>query len=435
MNEFEAGTKRQKISEHNEKTMYDNTHATEKAKEKAMKKPIGGNFNKRDQKGRNKAKNDMMNEMTEEEKKSEKKLKELKVYYNQLRVKIGDLKPNREQKNEIIEHCFEIIADNYKDIIFKHDGCRVLQCMLKHGTDSHRTKIILSLLEHFADLLPQKYSHHLAKKMVEYSPTEELKKKMLSKIINRIGRFIMHTFAAEVIEVLYSSFKQEQKKEMLSAFYGEFFLILQENKGTSIQDLVEQKPIIKEGLVGKLESITHKLIDKGMTRHTIVQAILYDYLSIANNEDRLELVNLLSEVFPALLSSDKGLKAACGLWAVASSKDRRTIIKVVKPLVLEMAVNPISSLFLLYICMTLDDTVQCKKSIVNNLVKHYEDFSDKAPAVILYSCLLTGINMPIRNVIHKDWLEAIKFLDSEASNKKEEQVRRKEILGNLVQEV
>jgi len=97
---------------------------------------------------------------------------------------------------------------------------------------------------------------------------------------------------------------------MVYSFYGKYFLILQDNKDKSLKKLIKEKPIIKEGLVSKLESITHKLIDKGMTRHTIVQSILFDYLTIADNEERLELVNLLAEVFPALLSSKRGLKVA-----------------------------------------------------------------------------------------------------------------------------
>jgi len=204
MNEFESGVKRKKIDETHEKTMYDDRNQTEKAKDDSFKKPIGGDIKKkRDMKNDIKSKHYKYKDLNEEDSKITEKLAELKRYYNQLRVKKGELKPNREQKNEIIENCLNVIANDYKDIIFKHDGCRVLQCMIKHSNVEHKKKIIESLIEHFPELMIQKYSYHLAYKMVEYCPTDEIRAKILSTIINKISKFIMHSYASEVIEQLY----------------------------------------------------------------------------------------------------------------------------------------------------------------------------------------------------------------------------------------
>lgn len=229
------------------------------------------------------------------------------------------------------------------------------------------------------------------------------------------------------IEALYLHAKQAKKTEMITAFYGEFFLIIKENEGKTIKELIDEKPIIKEGIVSKLENLTHKLVDKGMTRHTIVQAILFDYVSIAENEEQLELLNMLLEVFPALLSSEKGLQVACGLFAIASSKERRSIIKTLKPVVKEMITNPISSLFILYVCLNLDDTVQTKKSVMNTLVQGYEESHEQRPAMVLYSLLLTGLQNHVRNVVHKDTITAITFMDANTTSKKEDSTRRREI--------
>lgn len=440
MDEFEAGTKRVKVEEKNEKTVYRSKEFTPTDGKKMKDKPIGGKINKskkRDVKNGIKSKNFKYKNAKGEEGDAEleEKMGELKRYYNQLRVKKGDLKPNKEQKIELVDNCLEILGEDYRKFAFKHDGCRVLQSMLKHGSQEQKTKIIEKLLPIFAELMVYKYSHHLSYRMVQYCTDEQQKKKIMSLIKNKIGTYIMHMYASEVVETLYANGKSSEKKELLHAFYDNYFLILQENKDKSIRKVLEDKPALKEGVTSKLESLVHKLIDKGLTRHTIVQALIYDYVSIADEEQLNEMLSLLMESFPALLGSKRGLKAACGLFSIASSKERRAIVKTIKPLAAEMATNPVSSLFLLYICCTLDDTVLARKSIMNTLVKNYEDIHEDKNAMILYSCLLTGFEHPVRNVITKSKLMCLLFKYAESTSKKDEKVRRKELLTNLIDEI
>lgn len=72
---------------------------------------------------------------------------------------------------------------------------------------------------------------------------------------------------------------------------------------------------------------------------------------------------------------------------------------------------------------------------MNTLVKMYEEIHEDTSAMILYSCLLTGIEHPIRNVITKSKLKAMFFNYKNTTSKKEEKVRRKEVLSNLTEEI
>lgn len=353
MDEFVSGTKRAKTAEGEEKTIYRTNEITKKEHDKHRKAPIGGKVKKskkRDIKDGIKSKNFKYKDQKEDDDEVGKNMAELKRYYNQLRIKKGELKPNKEQREELVNNCFQLIGTDYRKFAFKHDGCRILQCMLKRGTVEQKKTIIGHLIELFGELMIYKYSYHLASKMVQFCDDEEQKKKLLSIAMQKVGTYIMHIYASEVIEQLFNLGTWTQKKQLLHSFYGNFFLILQENQAKSIRSLVKEKPMLKDGILTKLESLSHKLIDKGLIRHTIAQSILYDYMSIADAEQQNELLTLLSETFPALLGSKQGLKVACGLFAIASSKERRAIVKTIKPLVAEMATNPVSSLFLLYIC-------------------------------------------------------------------------------------
>lgn len=48
-------------------------------------------------------------------------------------------------------------------------------------------------------------------------------------------------------------------------------------KQISLREFLEKKPNLAETILHKLEKQATKLVEKGLTRHTIVQAILYDF--------------------------------------------------------------------------------------------------------------------------------------------------------------
>ncbi len=122
----------------------------------------------------------------------------------------------------------------------------------------------------------------MASKAYQYAPTEEQKARFRSLVNSQIVKLLQHSFAAEVVEYIYSQSSDQEKREMIFGVYGNFQLILKElqvkNKTISLKDFMEQKPQLVSGLLEKIEPVIVKLIEKGQTRHTIVQAILADYL-------------------------------------------------------------------------------------------------------------------------------------------------------------
>jgi len=76
---------------------------------------------------------------------------------------------------------------------------------------------------------------------------------------------------------------------MVFSFYGNYFLLLKEvetnnssvesktSKNISLKEFLEKKPNLRDQILHKLEKVANKLVEKGLTRHTVVQAILYDF--------------------------------------------------------------------------------------------------------------------------------------------------------------
>ena len=105
-----------------------------------------------------------------------------------------------------------------------------------------------------------------------------------------INKYIIHSYASEVIEYIYNLSSDQERREMVFSFYGHYFLLLKEvessaqtsgnkeaSKQISLKEFLEKKPNLADSILHKLEKVTNKLIEKGLMRHTIVQAILYDF--------------------------------------------------------------------------------------------------------------------------------------------------------------
>lgn len=63
---------------------------------------------------------------------------------------------------------------------------------------------------------------------------------------------------------------------MVYSFYGQYFLLLKTldtsltGKAQSLKDFVSAKPQLAEPILEKIEGIVQKLVEKGMSRHTVV---------------------------------------------------------------------------------------------------------------------------------------------------------------------
>lgn len=61
-------------------------------------------------------------------------IKKLRINYNKLLMKKKELKQTEENKYQIVKESIDIIGDKFKDLIYKHDGCRIMQALIKHGS-------------------------------------------------------------------------------------------------------------------------------------------------------------------------------------------------------------------------------------------------------------------------------------------------------------
>ena len=100
-------------------------------------------------------------------------VKKLRLILTKLMLKKKDLtvEPGAavQPKTELVAEGLALIKD-YQGLIYKHDGCRVLQQMIKHGSMEQKGTIIDALKPYFVQVMEKKYSYRLAQKAYYYAP-------------------------------------------------------------------------------------------------------------------------------------------------------------------------------------------------------------------------------------------------------------------------
>lgn len=76
--------------------------------------------------------------------------------------------------------------------------------------------------------MTNKYSHYLAQKTYHFAPLPEQKAIFRSVINQSMSKYILHSFASEVVEYVYNEASEQEQREMIYGLYGNYFLLLKE---------------------------------------------------------------------------------------------------------------------------------------------------------------------------------------------------------------
>jgi len=95
-------------------------------------------------------------------------MKHMRLIYNKLMLKKKDF--SSDQKHALVTEAIGVIQNKYEDLLYKHDGCRLLQALLKYGNRPQRELVTDKIKEHFTSMMTSKYAHYLASKLYHHAP-------------------------------------------------------------------------------------------------------------------------------------------------------------------------------------------------------------------------------------------------------------------------
>ncbi|KAI6130912.1 armadillo-type protein [Pisolithus croceorrhizus] len=298
------------------------------------------------------------------------------------------------ERQQHVRNLMKIVEGKVKDIVLKHDASRIIQTIVKYGGRKERDQIASELKGHFKQLSQGKYSKFLVSKLIRHCSSR--RESILSEFQGYVLRLLLHREASGVLADAFELHANAYERSiLLRDFYGKEVTLFSTNHGTEAN-----REKAKRGLRGILEdtegdrkkrilsAVKENLTtifnnpDKGTVTLAIVHRALWEYLTaIYDLEDEHEREKLRREIFEScqdilaeMVHTKDGSRAVREFLAFGTAKDRKHVIKVVKPHVARMCVDDEAQLVLFTALDVIDDTKLTAKSLVSDITSNAETF-------------------------------------------------------------
>ncbi|KAI9232139.1 MAG: armadillo-type protein, partial [Podila humilis] len=333
------------------------------------------------------------------------------------------------ERQAVMKDMMDLITGKVQDIIFKHDMSRIIQSCLKHGNEAQRNVIAGELVGHYLTLSKSMYGRFIVVKILNYC--QKYREAIIKEFYGKVRQLIKHKEASEIIEDAYSTYANSaQRAALIQEFYGpEFRLFKIEDKKT-LTEILEQNPAKKDNIMKHLLETLKGCMEKGTVGFSIVHRGLLEYFEHADAKGIQEMLDVMKEQAVEILHTKEGAQVAMFCLMYASPKDRKAMLKTMKPFVVKICKEEYGHMVMLRMFDVVDDTVLMSKAILTEIVKEMEDIAkDKfGRRVILY--LLAGRSPKYISPQSIDLLAKGDLVRANTS-KKDAAVRSAELLGYI----
>ncbi|KAJ7061988.1 armadillo-type protein [Mycena amicta] len=292
-----------------------------------------------------------------------------------------NIPPAERQKH--IQDLMNVIRGHVKEIVFKHDASRIVQTAIKHGRQKERDEIAAELKGSYLQLVQSKYSKFLVSKLIRLCATH--RPAILKEFQGHVLRLLLHREATSVLADAFELYANAYERSFLVRdFYGKEATLVTVTSGSE-----QDKEQAKKGLAGLLDgadadrrrrilsSVKEALTsifnnsDKGAITHAVVHRALWEYIGAISKlsdeeaaKEFREIFELCQDVLAELVHTKDGSRVVREFLARASAKERKQIIKVLKPHVERMCIDDEAQMVLFTALDVIDDTKLLVKTLV-----------------------------------------------------------------------
>ncbi|THH01960.1 hypothetical protein EW026_g824 [Hermanssonia centrifuga] len=295
---------------------------------------------------------------------------------------------SKEERTKHVHALMEVIRGKVRDIVFKHDASRIVQTAVKYGGQKERNEIAVELKGKYKELAQNKYSKFLVTKLVRLCPAH--RQSILLEFQGSVLRLLLHREASSVLADAFELYANAYERSLLLRdFYGKEASLFSLTAGSE-----DEKERSKKGMKGLIEgadkerkkrvmnAVKDNLTtifnnpDKGAVSHAIVHRALWEYLVAVNDlEDEADREKLRREIFEScqdvlaeMVHTKDGSRVVREFIAQGTAKDRKHIVKTIKPHVERMCKDDEAQLVLFTAFDIIDDTKLTAKSLVADIV-------------------------------------------------------------------
>lgn len=325
---------------------------------------------------------------------------ELVGYWENLRSKkTNGKKLSSDEKQSLVTSIFKASKGKVPELANNHKGSRVIQALLKFGTDGQKKSVYAECVPEIAQLAKSLYGHFLVKKVIDEMPKNEIPK-LLAHVKGSVRALAKHPVGSQVLESLYFPAPPAERLSMRCEFYGSEFAYFGaggadgDGKSTAPKNLREAMRLKpqqqRQGMLRQMNAALLPILEKGLVSPSLVHAALCEYLDVGGPGTKHEAAqSLAGPAYLRMIHTREGAWAVNLLFSHAGAKQRKAVLKALKGQVGRIARDEHAAVFLAFAVECTDDTKLVAKSIITELRDEglAELASDKAARRILLHLL------------------------------------------------
>jgi len=329
-----------------------------------------------------------------------------------------------QKKEKLTTDLHALVKGNIKKIIFAHDTVRVVECLMALGTQEIKNALFDELKEDIIEMAKSKYANFFVQKILRYGSKEQ-KNAVMKAMQGNTSRLMKHKTAGVVVELAYNDYADaSQRNSMLQEFLGPEYRLFKEPDVRSVEELIAKHPEKKVEMVKNLKANVETLIQKGCYNHSLVHAVIHNYLAVAEGKGRAEVIESLRDSLIHIIHSKNGAMAALYCLWHGTTKDRKSIVKSLKTFIEKTACEEYGHMVLMAIFDTVDDTKLVGKAILDELCENLVKVIQNKFGLRVIKYLVAG---RIKTYTFPDVLAIMEKGDGNEHSKKDPVVRRKEL--------
>uniref|UniRef100_A0A6B2L0M7 PUM-HD domain-containing protein n=1 Tax=Arcella intermedia TaxID=1963864 RepID=A0A6B2L0M7_9EUKA len=365
---------------------------------------------------------------------------EARIQIKRLWADLGKKKDTTKTQQSITE-MLSLMEDGklITEFAMKRDLSRIIQSILKYGTQEQRDVVQENLKEHVVELSKNNYAYYLVMKLLYYG-TKEQRSAIIEKFYGRVRQLVRHKNASNVVETAYITYANSaQKKSLLEEFYGPEYSLFKSGEKHTLQEILNANPIKKPTILNFLKNYLFDLTNKpDILRNSIVHKPLLQYMELAKDSDKAEMAGFMSDHLKTFLHSKDGARAAVMCIQYAPLKERKMIVKSFKGYVKKICMEQYGHWVIISVFKFVDDTVLVSKLILKEMQQHTKELLLDKYGRLAFLAIIKGVVVPYFPPQIVKFMEP-KLIDDPqnpgkqiATTKKLDEKRKEELLQNLL---
>ncbi|CBZ55331.1 conserved hypothetical protein [Neospora caninum Liverpool] len=249
---------------------------------------------------------------------------------------------------------------------------RALQALLKFGSKEQRLQLWAILKDDFAELCLGKTVCQVAMKFYLYGDKETQEE--ITQLLSRNKDIFFSKFGSRVWEYVYTGTKSAKgQQQMLNAVMLPPLAMVRHpdyQEAPTFFELFEKFDVETRKLTMEhIASLLQKFVDKELLDKAPVHRMLKIFTRLANEEQLNAVLQMTLEGFLRLAATKDGVDAMVRLLGYATAKQRKSVVKEMKKVMVSMTTNPVDYLLVLRLLCTVDDTKLLRDVLIKELTK------------------------------------------------------------------